>query len=398
MSEPPRDPRETDPRLAPDPLLALVRPEIRAIRAYKTPLDPLPIKLDANESPFALPEDVMRELAERVRALPLQRYPDLEVRGLKKALAGWLGTDASRLVIGVGSDESIGVLLTAIARPREPKAPVIVLPDPTFVMYAQTARVLGLEPVSVPLAGPDFALDVAATIDTIRSHEAALVFLASPNNPTGVAYADEDLLAIARACPRTMVVIDEAYGAFRAGGQRVCPHRVALWGRAANLVFMGTLSKIGLASLRIGWIEAPPELAHELDKVRLPYDVPGPTQAIGAAVLDVHRGALAQQIAAIVSERDRVGAALARAHEAGGPLRPVPTAANFFLCEASSVERARAVHAHLASCGVQVRAFGSAPLERHLRITTGRPEENDALLAALSRLERSNPSTDTRDA
>ncbi len=374
-----------------DPLLALVRPEIRAISAYKTPLDPLPIKLDANESPFGLPADVMADLAERVRALPLERYPDLEVRALKQALGRWLDTSPSRLVVGVGSDESIGVLLTAVARPRASKAPVIVVPEPTFVMYAQTARVLGLEPVSVPLAGRDFALDVPRTIDTIRAHQAVLAFLASPNNPTGVAHGDDALLAIAEACPDTMIVVDEAYGAFRPMilGRRAS-HREALRPhlatRARNVVFLGTLSKIGLASLRIGWVEASEALAHELDKVRLPYDVPGPTQLLGAAVLDVHRAALDAQIGAIVAERDRVARALEQLHGEGGPLRPIPTEANFFLCEAASAAGAREVHSHLAERGIQVRAFRAGTLERHLRITIGRPTENDALLEALSGL------------
>jgi histidinol-phosphate aminotransferase len=372
-----------------DPLLALVRPEIRAISAYKTPLDPLPIKLDANESPFGLPAEVMADLAERVSALPLQRYPDIEVRALKQALGRWLDTSPSRLVVGVGSDESIGVLLTALARPRSAKAPAIVVPEPTFVMYGQTARVLGLEPVSVPLAGRDFALDVSRTIDAIRAHQAVLVFLASPNNPTGVAYRHDDLLAVAEACPDTMVVVDEAYGAFRpkVDGRRAS-HREALRAhlstRARNVVFLGTLSKIGLASLRIGWIEAPEALAHELDKVRLPYDVPGPTQVLGAAVLDAHRAALEAQIATIVAERDRVVRALERLHTEGGPLRPIPTEANFFLCETSSASRATEVHAHFASRGIQVRAFRAGTLERHLRITIGLPAENDALLEALS--------------
>jgi histidinol-phosphate aminotransferase len=371
-----------------DPLLALVRPEIRAISAYKTPLDPLPIKLDANESPFSLPDEVMADLATRAGAIALERYPDLEVRGLKQALARWLDTSPTRLVVGVGSDESIGVLLTAIARPRSAKAPVVVVPEPTFVMYAQTARVLGLEPVSVPLAGRDFRLDVARTIDTVRAERAVLVFLASPNNPTGVAYLDDELLAIAEACPDTMIVVDEAYGAFRPmrGGQRA-RHREALRPhlatRARNVVFLGTLSKIGLASLRIGWIEASEALANELDKVRLPYDMPGPTQVLGAAVLDAHRAALERQIGAIVAERDRVGLALAHLYVAGGALRPIPTEANFFLCEAADVESARAVHAHLAARGIQVRAFRAGTLERHLRITVGKPRENDALLEAL---------------
>jgi histidinol-phosphate aminotransferase len=321
------------------------------------------------------------------------------VRALKHALGHWLDTSPTRLVVGVGSDESIGVLLTALARPRAAKAPVIVVPEPTFVMYAQTARVLGLEPVSVPLSGRDFALDVPRTIDTIRAHQAVLVFLASPNNPTGVAYGDDELLAIAEACPDTMVVVDEAYGAFRPviGGRRAS-HREALRPhlatRARNVVFLGTLSKIGLASLRIGWIEASEALAHELDKVRLPYDLPGPTQVLGAAVLEHHRAALEAQIAAIVVERDRVAQALARLHRDGGPLRPIPTEANFFLCEAAAAEQAREVHAHLAARGIQVRAFRAGTLERHLRITIGRPSENDALLEALSGLARgSGPHT-----
>jgi len=372
-----------------EPLLALVRPEIRALAAYKTPSHRLPVKLDANESPFALPDSVMEDLAETARRLPLQRYPDLEVAELREALAAWIGTTPGRLVVGVGSDESIAVLLTAIARPRDVSAPVVVVPEPTFVMYAQTARVLGVEPVGVPLVGPDFALDAGRTIETIRRHRAPLVFLASPNNPTGVAYADADLLAIAEACPQTLVVVDEAYGAFRPRiPGRTSGHRAALIElaarRAPNLVFLGTLSKIGLASLRIGWLEAPEPLAVELDKVRLPYDIPGPTQALGARVLTAHRAALESCIAQIHAERDRLASQLARAHADGGPLRPIPSEANFFLCEAVSADSARAVHAHLLRAGIQVRAFRDPLLARYLRITVGLPEDDDALVRALA--------------
>lgn len=371
-----------------EPLLSLVRPEIRALAAYKTPTNALPIKLDANESPFGLPREVMADLAEVTRELALHRYPDLEVGALREALAAWLGTSPRRLVVGVGSDESIGVLLTAIARPRDREAPVVVLPEPTFVMYAQTARVLGVEPVGVPLLGDDFALDPAGIIETVHARRAALAFLASPNNPTGVAYADADLLAIARACPHTLVVVDEAYGAFRPrdGSGARTSHRSALLGAAGapNLLFLGTLSKIGLASLRIGWVEAPEPLALELDKVRLPYDMPGPSQALGARVLTQHRAALEACIDRIVLERDRLARLLADAHAAGGPLRPIPSVANFFLCEARSTETARAVHAHLLRAGIQVRAFRDPRLARHLRITVGRPEHDEALVRALA--------------
>lgn len=371
-----------------DDLVALVRPELRALSAYKTPPDALPIKLDANESPFDLPEEVMLDLAERLRAMSLRRYPDLEVRALREALAEDLGTDPARLVVGTGSDESIAVLLMALARPRDPRAPVVVVPEPTFVMYAHSARVLGLCPVSVPLVGSDFALDADAIVETVRKQCACAVFLASPNNPTGIAYPDDAIVDIAERCPRTLVVVDEAYAAFRprrSDGTR--SHRDALRRQPSdvlpNVVFLGTLSKIGLASLRVGWVEAPPALAREFDKVRLPYDIAGPSQVLATHVLRAHRAALDDCIARVVAERDRLGATLARAHARGGPLRPLPSEANFFLCEAPSAASARDVHAHLARCGIAVRAFASSSLDKHLRITVGTRAENDALAAAL---------------
>lgn len=363
-------------------LHALVRPEIRAIAAYKTPLDPLPIKLDANESPWPMPEPVRADLGRVAASLELQRYPDLEARALKRALAEFIGAEAKELVVGVGSDELIAVLLTAIARPRSVDAPVLVLPDPTFVMYAQTARVLGVEPVHVPLVGPDFALDLDATIATVQARRAALVFLASPNNPTGTVLRDADVRELAERCPETLVVVDEAYGPFRTR-----THREALGGlRGAppNVLYMGTLSKIGVAALRIGWLEAPEWLALELDKVRLPYNLPAPTQALGARILTAHRDVLREHVAAIVAER----AVLRDVLERSTWLRPIPGEANFILAEARTSEGARALHAHLASEGIQVRAFKAAPLDRHLRITVGQPHETQALAAALERAPR----------
>ncbi len=358
-------------------LVDRVRPELRALEAYKTPLDPLPIKLDANESPFELPPEVRAELGAQVAGLALHRYPDLEVRALRAALAGLLETSPERLLLGAGSDESIQVLLMALARPRAAEAPAIVLPDPSFAMYAHTARVLGLAPVHVPLVGPDFALDVPSAIAAIHASEAVAAFFASPNNPTGVAYDDASLFAIARACPEAMIVIDEAYGIFR---EPRWGHRRALGASAPNVVFLGTLSKVGLAALRIGWIEADPALVHELDKARLPYDLPGPTQALGAAMLTTHRAVLLDHAARIVAARERLGAAL----RSLAPLvRPLPSAANFFLVEARGPEQARALHAHLAARGIQVRGFREGRLASHLRITVGAPRENDALVRAL---------------
>lgn len=354
-------------------LLERVSEAVRAMHAYKTPPDPLPIKLDANESPFCLEEDVLRELGEVTSRIEYARYPDITQRALKSAVARYAGTTEERLVLGVGSDEVLAVLIAALSKPRD-KAPVLVVPDPTFVMYAHFATVHGVEVVHVPLSGPNFALDLPAMHEAIRTHDAALVILATPNNPTGTVLRNEDILALAEAHPGTFIVVDEAYAAFRRS-----THRATL-PRPSNLLFTGTLSKIGIAALRIGWLEAPPWFVRELDKVRLPFNVPTPSQLLAAHLLDVRRDAIDAQVKRIVEGRE----ALVRGIEAFTFLRAIPTEANFLLAEVSTTEMAARLVQHLAGDGIQVRAFLKGALTRHLRITVGKPEENEALLRALA--------------
>ena len=353
-------------------LLERVSEAVRAMHAYKTPPDPLPIKLDANESPFCLDEDVLRELGEVTSKIDYARYPDITQRALKSAIARYAGTTEERLVLGVGSDEVLAVLIAALSKPRD-KAPVLVVPDPTFVMYAHFATVHGVEVVHVPLSGPNFALDLPGMHEAIRAHDAALVILATPNNPTGTVLADADILALAEAHPSTFIVVDEAYGAFRK-----TTHRASL-PRLPNLLFTGTLSKIGIAALRIGWLEAPAWFVRELDKVRLPFNVPTPSQLLGAHLLDVRRDAVDAQVKRIVEGRE----ALLRSIEACSFLRAIPTEANFVLAEAPSTELTVKLVEHIAASGIQVRAFLKGTLSRHLRITVGKPEENEALLRSL---------------
>lgn len=351
----------TDPRL-----LALVRDDIRALDAYKVPPDPPPLVLDANESPWPLSEAARAKMAACVAGIAFHRYPEIEARALRTALAARVKAAPEELVIGIGSDEVIGVLCTTLARPGTK----VLLPDPTFSMYAASARVAGMTPLKVPLDAR-FRLDRAAMLEAIARERPALAFFATPNNPTANAFDEGDLEAIVRAMPDGLVVIDEAYGAFSG---RSLAHWVD---RFPNVGAMGTLSKIGLAALRIGWIRVRAELARELDKVRLPYDLPTPTQALGALALTELAGELDAHVAAIVAERGRLMTALA----ARPGMTVYPSDANFVLVGHA---RAADIHRGLEARGVRVRAFGGhARLGLHLRITVGTPEQDDALLSAL---------------
>lgn len=331
---------------------------------YRTKPDPAPVKLDANESPWALPDAARRRLAEVLAEVPLHRYPDLLARDLKAALAERLGAKTEQLVLGVGSDEVIGVLMSAFGR-----APGRVLyPAPSFVMYPITARVSGLEPVEVPLA-EDWSLDVDAMKAAIAEARPNLIFLATPNNPTGNRFAPDALEAVVRAAPESLVVIDEAYVAF--AGESLGP-----WvERYPNVGVMGTLSKVGLAGLRVGWIRMHPALVDEAEKARPPYNLNAYAQVAATTLLREMPDALDAQVARIVAERDRLQGALE-----GRGVAVSPSEANFVLAR---VDDAAAVHAHLLANGVQVRRFAGDPrLAHHLRLTVGTPAETDALLAA----------------
>lgn len=352
-------------------LTSLVGSRFAELSAYGTRPDPAPVKLDANESPWPLPDDVRRELAEVLAAAPLHRYPDLLARDVHQALARWLGVASETLLSGVGSDEIIGLLIRVLDRPRPGRETATVLfPSPSFVMYPITAKVHGVTPVEVPL-DHEFGLDVPAMCRAIETHRPNLVFLASPNNPTGNAFDPAAVEAVVDAARDSLVVIDEAYAPF--AGTTLRP-----WlDRHDNVAVMGTLSKIGLAGLRLGWVQMAPSLVREVNKARPPYNLAMPTQHAAAHLLGHHASVLASQVERIVAERARLRSSLASL-----PLvRAWPSAANFVLIE---LDEAADVHRALLAHGVQVRRFKNVPrLERHLRVSIGTPDENDRFLQAL---------------
>jgi histidinol-phosphate aminotransferase len=346
----------------------LVRPEILETSAY--PVHPARglVKLDAMENPYGLPEPLTRELGERLARVAVNRYPDPAYAELKERLRAAMELPASLgLVLGNGSDEIIQMLSLLLARPGA----VALSVEPSFVMYRVSAMQAGLRHVGVPLR-PDFTLDEPALLEAVRLHRPALVWLAYPNNPTGNLFPREAILRVVREAPG-LVVVDEAYFPF-SGGATLRPEV----GRHPNLVLVRTVSKLGLAGLRLGLAAGPADWMGELEKVRPPYNVNVLTAEAGAFLLE-HRAVLEEQARAIVTERER----LERGLDALPGVKRFPSAANFVLARVPDAPRA---FEGLRARGILVKTLhGSHPLLAHcLRLTVGTPDENAKLLEALA--------------
>jgi histidinol-phosphate aminotransferase len=345
----------------------LVREEILALKAYHVASASGMIKLDAMENPYRLPEALRDEVARMVATLPLNRYPDPTAPELKARLRDVFGIPgASEILIGNGSDEIIQIVAQALARPGA----ALLAPEPSFAMYRMNALFTSMRYVGVPLA-PDFTLDLARTLAAIRESQPALVFVAYPNNPTGNLFPAEAVARIIEEAPG-LVVLDEAYHVF--AGQTFM-HRLHEF---PNLMVMRTVSKLGLAGIRLGYAAASPEWIAELDKVRPPYNVNMITQFVAERVLG-HIAALDRQAEAIKAERENLAG---RLRDLKG-VEPYPSDANFILVR---VPDAATVYSRLQERRVLVRNFhGAHPLLANcLRLTVGTPGENELMLDALS--------------
>jgi histidinol-phosphate aminotransferase len=344
---------------------AIIRDEIRALKGYHVQDASGMVKLDAMENPYSLPEAVRQRIGELVGDAEINRYPDASATNLKTALRESLGVPAGKeIILGNGSDEIIQMLAMAIARPGA----TIMSVDPTFVMFRLIASYCRVGYASVPLA-PDFSLDAERMLIAIEKHRPALIFLAYPNNPTGNLFDEDAIERVIRAAPG-LVVVDEAYHAF-AG--RTFMQRLDEFD---NLLVMRTLSKSGLAGLRLGLVAGSREWLEHVDKVRLPYNVSVLTQLVAEEALR-HRALLDKQAETIRSERARLVAELGRVAST-----VYPSAANFILFRIDTAER---VFGGLKARGVLVKNLhGSHPtLENCMRVTVGTAEENDRFMAAL---------------
>ena len=275
--------------------------------------------------------------------------------------------------MGAGSDEVIALLLTALDRPqgRNP-APTLVTPSPTFVMYRISGRARGFKVVEVPL-DKDWDLDERAMRRGIEFARPNVVFIATPNNPTSTMVSLDRLEAVIAAAPDALVVVDEAYVDFAPRSQ------LHLRKAHPNVAILRTLSKVGFAALRVGWMVGPADLVREIDKTRQPYNVPEPSQRGATFILRELFDEVARSTAAVVAERDRLAAAL----EAQG-LSVARSASNFLWVDAG--QPAGDLVEALAARGVLVKSFHKAGgrLAQRLRVTVGLPAENDRFLAELA--------------
>ena len=269
-----------------DRVADLVRPEIRALSAYHVPDAAGLIKLDAMENPYPWPDALKAEWLETLRDAELNRYPDPRGRAVQAALREAMGIPRDvGLLLGNGSDELIQMLALTAAGPGRKVLSV----DPGFVMYRMIALFAGMEYLGVPLAVEDFALDLPAVLEALRRERPALTFIAYPNNPTGNLFDPEAIAAIIQAAPG-LVIVDEAYAPFT---DATFLSRLGEW---PNLLVMRTVSKMGLAGLRLGYLAGPPEWLDEIDKTRLPYNINVLTQTSAAFALR-HKAVLDEQTA-----------------------------------------------------------------------------------------------------
>ena len=344
----------------------IIRDEIRALRAYHVADPAGMIKLDAMENPYQLPAELLTAIAGRAAQAALNRYPDPGARELKNKLRAAMQIPAGMdIILGNGSDELIQMLALAVARPGA----VMLGLEPSFVMFHMLAAICGMRYVAVQL-NDDFSIDVAATLDAVRQHQPALIFIAYPNNPTGNLF-DADVIARIIAAAPGIVVVDEAYHAF--AGASFMP-RLAEF---PNLLVMRTVSKLGLAGLRLGLLAGRAAWLGHVDKVRLPYNVNVLTQLVAGEVLQ-HTEVLDAQAAAIRGERARLAAEL----RGLAGVEAYASDANFILFRVANAEQ---VFAGLKRGGVLIKNLhGTHPLLTDcLRVTVGTPGENARFLTAL---------------
>lgn len=346
----------------------LVREDVLALQGYHTPPAAGLVKLDAMENPYRLPPELAQELGRRLADVAVNRYPDPTQAALKQRLREAMAIPAGlEIVVGNGSDEILQLLTVALAR----RGAAVLSLEPSFVVYRLAALAAGMRYVGVPLRA-DFSLDTEAVMAALEREKPALTWIAYPNNPTGNLFPREAILAIVAAAPG-LVAIDEAYYAFSGGATLLA--EVA---RHPNVVLVRTVSKLGLAGLRLGLAVAPAEWAREIEKLRMPYNV-NVLSAAAADLLLAHREVFEAQTRAIVAERTRLETAL----DAIAGVARFPSAANFVLARVSA---GPAAFERLKERGILVKNLHGTHslLANCLRLTVGTPDENTRMLEALA--------------
>jgi histidinol-phosphate aminotransferase len=350
-------------------LMQRIRQDVQSMHAYAIQDAVGMVKLDAMENPFSLPPGLQQQLGERLGKLALNRYPDGRVNDLRAALARYAGMpDGHDIMLGNGSDELIALLAMACDVPGAS----ILAPLPGFVMYAMSAQLQGLTFHGVPLTA-DFELDEAAMLAAVAQHKPSIVYLAYPNNPTGNLWNDAviDKIIEAQGAQGGLVVMDEAYQPFasRSYIDRLAGH--------SHVLLMRTLSKFGLAGVRLGYMIGPKALIAEVDKVRPPYNISVLNTECALFALE-HAEVFANQASTLREERARLQRELAALPD----VQPFPSEANMILVRVPDAAR---IFEGLKARKVLVKNISKMHplLTNCLRLTVGTPQENTLMLAAL---------------
>lgn len=340
----------------------LVKPNIRSLRAYQAEEIPCKVKLDANESPYGF---------RALKSVKTNRYPDPEARILRTLVAKQFKIKSENILHGNGSDELIYYLITTFGGP-------VLYPVPTFSMYGIISQVLGEKKIEVPLDSND--LDIERILKAIKRYKPKLIFLSSPNNPTGSSFSSEKILKIIETTlslvphplSLSLVVVDEAYQPF-SDRKSFLP----MLKTCKNLIILRTLSKIGLAGLRVGFMLADSKIIKEVNKVRLPFNLNSISQELAVEILK-NRSLMRSYIKSIISERKKL---LNEMKKTEG-IEPYPSDANFILFR---VEESDRIYKGLLRKGVLIKNMKGV-IDGCLRVTVGTPGENAVFLKYIKEL------------
>lgn len=347
----------------------LIRSEIRSFIPYNANQQPYKIKLDANESPFNLPPQMRKKLAEYILEDPqLNLYPDTDSVQLRQALGEYWSVDKENIIVGTGSDQLIQIIANVFLE----KGDKVLYPTPSFGMYKDSCVIAGGRAVDYILDQNDnFSYSADKIIKTYELERPKVIYICNPNNPTGNLMPQDEILRVLKACTKSVVVVDEAYAEF--SDTTVIPFIKEY----ENLLILRTFSKaFGLAGIRCGYSIASEKLTRAVNLTRPPYNISSLSQFTAALILS-YKEEIQNNIQYLVEERERV---LSKLKEIDG-LKVYSSAANFILIK---VQNSKDIYRNLCEKGIFVRAFSSSPLLSDcMRITIGTQEQNSILLDEL---------------
>ena len=347
----------------------LLRAELLKLQAYHVPNTEGFIKLDAMENPYAFPAELKKQWLQALQQVSLNRYPDPQADSLKQTFRKVFNLNTEiALMFGNGSDELIQMLVLAIAKPGA----CLLTVTPSFSMYKLIAEFIGVQVVEIPLQAETFALPTDEICKSIKDNNPALIFLACPNNPTGTLWPQEEVENIVQQA-NGLVVLDEAYAPFADYSM------MGLVEKYPHALLLRTVSKMGLAGLRLGWLYGAPQWLDELNKLRLPYNINALTQASAEFVLQ-NIAVFDQQAAKIRQHREELIAAL----EIMDVIKVFPSQANFVLFKTLTKNANEVFHILIENKIMVKNVSAQALLENCLRVTVGTSAENEAFLKALS--------------